>query len=84
MRFEDGDEGDYTEEEMEEIISKMSIPSGGVGFRFDKKFLGGAVFHGTVTGKNWDKRVCEFLMILMITKDTHTQLRSWRNFRGHN
>lgn len=60
MRFEDCDEGDYTEEEIEEIIKQMSIPIGEVRFLFVKQFRGGAVYNGRVTRIIGDKRVCEF------------------------
>ena len=48
VRYEDGEEEDYFQDEVDEFQRESSIPIGCVGFRFVKRFRGAGVFSGKV------------------------------------
>eukprot|EP00957_Ditylum_brightwellii_P131771 10048895-Ditylum_brightwellii.AAC.1 len=46
MLYEDGDRADYTQETLDQLVAKASIPIGVVGFVFTKKFGRAGYFNG--------------------------------------
>ena len=61
MLYEDGDRADYTQETLDQLMAKASIPIGEVGFVFIKKFGRAGYFNGKVIKVLTNgKQLCEF------------------------
>ena len=61
MLYEDGDRADYTQETLDQLMAKASIPIDEGGFVFIKKFGRAGYFNGKIIKVLTNgKRLCEF------------------------